>query len=181
MVISQITWKLKLRLRPVDYIQFFSFYIIIWWFITWKIRSWMKILYSCSCCYSSKILFFENFTTIASQSAYIVCPSLYGDYRPLWYNLWCCGCLWSDLLTFILCYHTEMPIEKSCNYQSNEYHSMKVHSIDSVLCYLYYIFTQSVPKCDVNRSYFHPPTVKLWAVDWSTIQFWNFLAKGHST
>ena len=24
-------------------------------------------------------------------------------------------------------------------------------------------------------------TVKLPAVDWSTIQFWNFLAKGHST
>ena len=27
--------------------------------------------------------------------------SKYGDFSPIWYNLWCCGCLWSGLSTFI--------------------------------------------------------------------------------
>ena len=39
--------------------------------------------------------------TSASSESRIGRISNYADSWPLWYGLWCCGCLWSGLLTFI--------------------------------------------------------------------------------
>ena len=55
----------------------------------------------------------QNFTTTAAQSAHMSSRktvlwnarvgriSNYGDSGPQWYDLWCCGCLWSGILTFV--------------------------------------------------------------------------------
>ena len=55
-------------------------------------------------------------------NAWVCRISNYGDSSPTWYNLWCCGCLWSGLSSFI-----QILLNTLCVSWKKTYHRRRRH------------------------------------------------------